>query len=73
MAPQPLRSLCRYCRSHSLTVRAVSGRATLAGFTVNVPLFKLADTVLVRFNATPSIVAVLPLDATKSVCPVPLK
>jgi acetyl-CoA acetyltransferase/uncharacterized OB-fold protein len=30
--PQPL---CRYCRSHNMGVRAVSGRATLAAFTVN--------------------------------------
>ncbi|AWT55668.1 thiolase C-terminal domain-containing protein [Mycolicibacterium smegmatis] len=30
--PQPI---CRYCRSHDLGVRDVSGRATLAGFTVN--------------------------------------
>lgn len=30
--PQPL---CRYCRSHELGIRAVSGLATLIGFTVN--------------------------------------
>lgn len=30
--PQPI---CRYCRSQKLGVRAVSGRGTLAGFTVN--------------------------------------
>jgi acetyl-CoA acetyltransferase/uncharacterized OB-fold protein len=30
--PQPI---CRYCRSHNMGVRAVSGRATLAAFTVN--------------------------------------
>lgn len=30
--PQPV---CRYCRGHDLTVGAVSGYATLAGFTVN--------------------------------------
>ncbi|MGW3285840.1 thiolase C-terminal domain-containing protein [Streptomyces sp. NPDC001002] len=30
--PQPV---CRYCRGHDLGVRAVSGRATLIGFTVN--------------------------------------
>ncbi|MEU1511445.1 OB-fold domain-containing protein [Streptomyces sp. NPDC005811] len=30
--PQPV---CRHCRSHDLTVREVSGRATLIGFTVN--------------------------------------
>lgn len=30
--PQPV---CRYCRGHDLTVREVSGRATLIGFTVN--------------------------------------
>ena len=30
--PQPI---CRYCRSHNMGVRAVSGRAVLAGFTVN--------------------------------------
>ncbi|MEU8896035.1 OB-fold domain-containing protein [Nocardia sp. NPDC048505] len=30
--PQPV---CRYCRGHELGVRAVSGFATLAGFTVN--------------------------------------
>jgi acetyl-CoA acetyltransferase/uncharacterized OB-fold protein len=30
--PQPL---CRYCRSHDLGVREVSGQATLASFTVN--------------------------------------
>ncbi|MBU8821364.1 thiolase C-terminal domain-containing protein [Mycolicibacterium goodii] len=30
--PQPI---CRYCRSHDLGVRDVSGRATLAGFTIN--------------------------------------
>ncbi|HEX3546200.1 MAG TPA: OB-fold domain-containing protein, partial [Mycobacterium sp.] len=31
----PPAPVCRYCRSHNLKVRAVSGRATLAGFTVN--------------------------------------
>ena len=31
----PPAPICRYCRSHNLQVRAVSGRATLAGFTVN--------------------------------------
>ena len=31
----PPAPLCRYCRSHNLGVRAVSGRATLAGFTIN--------------------------------------
>ncbi|MFD0364657.1 OB-fold domain-containing protein [Nocardia sp. GCM10030253] len=30
--PQPV---CRYCRGHELGVRAISGFATLAGFTVN--------------------------------------
>jgi acetyl-CoA acetyltransferase/uncharacterized OB-fold protein len=30
--PQPV---CRYCRSHDIGVRAVSGRGSLAGFTVN--------------------------------------
>ena len=30
--PQPV---CRYCRSHHLAPRTVSGRGTLAGFTVN--------------------------------------
>lgn len=30
--PQPI---CRYCRSHDLGVRAVSGRAVLSAFTVN--------------------------------------
>ncbi|WP_040796898.1 thiolase C-terminal domain-containing protein, partial [Nocardia higoensis] len=30
--PQPI---CRYCRSHDLGIRALSGEATLAGFTVN--------------------------------------
>jgi acetyl-CoA acetyltransferase/uncharacterized OB-fold protein len=30
--PQPI---CRYCRSHNMGVRDVSGRAILAGFTVN--------------------------------------
>ena len=30
--PQPI---CRYCRSHRMDVRDVSGKATLAGFTVN--------------------------------------
>ncbi len=30
--PQPV---CRYCRSHDMGVRAVSGQATLSGFTVN--------------------------------------
>jgi acetyl-CoA acetyltransferase/uncharacterized OB-fold protein len=31
----PPAPMCRYCRSDHLDVRAVSGRATLAGFTVN--------------------------------------
>src|ERR1700730_10543130 len=31
----PPAPVCRYCRSHTLNVRALSGRATLAGFTVN--------------------------------------
>ena len=31
----PPAPVCRYCRSHNLGVRAVSGRGTLAGFTVN--------------------------------------
>ena len=31
----PPAPVCRYCRSHNLGVRAVSGRAVLAGFTVN--------------------------------------
>ncbi|MGH3960895.1 thiolase C-terminal domain-containing protein [Mycobacterium sp.] len=31
----PPAPVCRYCRSHNIGVRAVSGRATLAGFTVN--------------------------------------
>jgi acetyl-CoA acetyltransferase/uncharacterized OB-fold protein len=31
----PPAPLCRYCRSNNMGVRAVSGRATLAGFTVN--------------------------------------
>ena len=31
----PPAPVCRYCRSHDMGVRAVSGRATLAGFTVN--------------------------------------
>jgi acetyl-CoA acetyltransferase/uncharacterized OB-fold protein len=31
----PPAPVCRYCRSHNMGVRAVSGRATLAGFTVN--------------------------------------
>ena len=31
----PPAPVCRYCRSHNLNARAVSGRATLAGFTVN--------------------------------------
>src|SRR6202011_28660 len=31
----PPAPLCRYCRSHNLGVRALSGRATLAGFTIN--------------------------------------
>ncbi|HEY6856395.1 MAG TPA: OB-fold domain-containing protein, partial [Mycobacterium sp.] len=31
----PPAPVCRYCRSHNLGVRVVSGRATLAGFTVN--------------------------------------
>ncbi|MGO9651572.1 OB-fold domain-containing protein, partial [Mycobacterium sp.] len=31
----PPAPICRYCRSHNLGVRVVSGRATLAGFTVN--------------------------------------
>ena len=30
--PQPI---CRYCRSHKLDVRTVSGQGTVAGFTVN--------------------------------------
>ena len=30
--PQPV---CRYCRSHEMGVRAVSGRATLSSFTIN--------------------------------------
>lgn len=30
--PQPI---CRYCRSHNMGVREVSGRGVLAGFTVN--------------------------------------
>ena len=30
--PQPV---CRYCRSHEMSVREVSGRATLSSFTVN--------------------------------------
>jgi len=30
--PQPV---CRYCRSHAMGVRAVSGKATLSSFTVN--------------------------------------
>src|SRR5271166_6173005 len=30
--PQPV---CRYCRSHEMAVRAVSGKATLSSFTVN--------------------------------------
>jgi len=28
----PPAPVCRYCRSHNLSVRTVSGRATLAGF-----------------------------------------
>ena len=31
----PPAPVCRYCRSHNLGVRTVSGRATLAGFTIN--------------------------------------
>ncbi len=31
----PPAPVCRYCRSHNMGVRAVSGRGTLAGFTVN--------------------------------------
>jgi acetyl-CoA acetyltransferase/uncharacterized OB-fold protein len=31
----PPAPVCRYCRSHELAVRAVSGRATLSSFTVN--------------------------------------
>lgn len=31
----PPAPICRYCRSHDLGVRAVSGRATLSGFSVN--------------------------------------
>ena len=31
----PPAPVCRYCRSRDIGVRAVSGRATLAGFTVN--------------------------------------
>jgi acetyl-CoA acetyltransferase/uncharacterized OB-fold protein len=31
----PPAPICRYCRSHNLGVRVLSGRATLAGFTVN--------------------------------------
>jgi acetyl-CoA acetyltransferase/uncharacterized OB-fold protein len=31
----PPAPVCRYCRSRDVAVRAVSGRATLAGFTVN--------------------------------------
>lgn len=31
----PPAPVCRYCRSHNMGVRTVSGRATLAGFTVN--------------------------------------
>ncbi|WP_299559917.1 OB-fold domain-containing protein [uncultured Mycolicibacterium sp.] len=31
----PPAPVCRYCRGHDLGVRAVSGRATLIGFTVN--------------------------------------
>ena len=31
----PPAPVCRYCRSRDMGVRAVSGRATLAGFTVN--------------------------------------
>ncbi|BBY05642.1 thiolase C-terminal domain-containing protein [Mycobacterium noviomagense] len=31
----PPAPICRYCRSHNLCVRALSGRGTLAGFTVN--------------------------------------
>ncbi|HUL99410.1 MAG TPA: OB-fold domain-containing protein [Mycobacterium sp.] len=30
--PQPV---CRYCRSHEMGVRAVSGQATISGFTIN--------------------------------------
>lgn len=31
----PPAPVCRYCRSHNVGIRAVSGRGTLAGFTVN--------------------------------------
>ncbi|EUA07523.1 hypothetical protein I546_5185 [Mycobacterium kansasii 732] len=31
----PPAPVCRYCRSREIGVRAVSGRATLAGFTIN--------------------------------------
>jgi acetyl-CoA acetyltransferase/uncharacterized OB-fold protein len=31
----PPAPICRYCRSHDIGVRAVSGKGTLAGFTVN--------------------------------------
>ncbi|GAA4810899.1 thiolase C-terminal domain-containing protein [Streptomyces ziwulingensis] len=31
----PPRPVCRHCRGHDITVREVSGRATLIGFTVN--------------------------------------
>ncbi|WAC92413.1 thiolase C-terminal domain-containing protein [Mycobacterium sp. Aquia_213] len=31
----PPAPVCRYCRSRDIAVRAVSGRATLAGFTIN--------------------------------------
>jgi acetyl-CoA acetyltransferase/uncharacterized OB-fold protein len=31
----PPAPVCRYCRSHHIGVRAVSGRGTLAGFTIN--------------------------------------
>lgn len=31
----PPAPICRYCRSHDLGVRAVSGKATLSGFSVN--------------------------------------
>jgi uncharacterized OB-fold protein len=31
----PPAPVCRYCRSRDMGVRAVSGKATLAGFTVN--------------------------------------
>src|ERR1700744_3680911 len=31
----PPAPVCRYCRSRNIGVRAVSGKATLAGFTVN--------------------------------------